>query len=244
MSDVELSPHGDVRVSAGPEDAAPAREPVRRRPRPLAALTSVLRGLYLVAAVQAYALAAAWLMVLLQALGESEEGVNTWVRIVGIVGLVGLPVLLLTGPLFLAWSYRAQRNLWVLNVRDVRYRPGWAFGAWFVPLANLVLPMRVVEDLWHGSRRLMNPFDRGPAGPVTLVRRWWYRALTATFLPFLAAVVIAGAAESESRDGARFGLFLIAVACVVSASSATAARAVVSEIAEMRHRRVSAATST
>ena len=53
--------------------------------------------------------------------------------------------------LFLIWFYRAYRNLIRTGISDVRYAPGWAVGAWFIPIFNLFRPKQVANDIWKGS---------------------------------------------------------------------------------------------
>lgn len=58
---------------------------------------------------------------------------------------------LLTGPLFASWLFRACRNLQLYGLR-LRRAPGWAWGAWFVPVISLWWPKQVVDDAVRGSR--------------------------------------------------------------------------------------------
>lgn len=77
-----------------------------------------------------------------------------------------LGALLVTGVLVMIWLYRARRNLDAMPVPAPGLRAGWAVGGWFVPLANLVVPARVMASVVRcslpGARRM-------PA----LVWLWW-----------------------------------------------------------------------
>ena len=57
-------------------------------------------------------------------------------------------VVLLTTVSFLAWIYRAHKNLKALGAMDLKYSPGWAIGGFFVPLLNMVRPYQVVTEIW------------------------------------------------------------------------------------------------
>lgn len=52
-----------------------------------------------------------------------------------------------------AWTSRSYRNLRSLGVGHLRFTEGWAVGAWFIPLFNLIRPKQIVNDIWRGSGR-------------------------------------------------------------------------------------------
>jgi hypothetical protein len=73
----------------------------------------------------------------------------------GAAGLV-LAVLILMGAvgsagLFIAWLYRARRNLNRIEGARPRWGSGWALACWFIPVANAVLPGLVVADVARNS---------------------------------------------------------------------------------------------
>lgn len=70
--------------------------------------------------------------------------------------------------------------LWFARVRAVaerfapgqlRYRPYMAVVGWFIPVANLFLPKRIANDVWHAS----SPHGRGDGTTPTsrLLQGWW-----------------------------------------------------------------------
>ncbi|MFO7592312.1 MAG: DUF4328 domain-containing protein [Acidimicrobiia bacterium] len=63
---------------------------------------------------------------------------------------LGLTVLVVA-PVFVTWMWRAAKNQQALGRAPERLGPGWAIGGWFIPLANLVIPVLIVQDLWRGS---------------------------------------------------------------------------------------------
>lgn len=64
------------------------------------------------------------------------------------------------------WMHRAFRNLPALGATDLRWSPGWAAGAWFIPLASLVIPFLVARELWARA-------GGQPAPPWQLMPVWW-----------------------------------------------------------------------
>lgn len=68
---------------------------------------------------------------------------------------------------FIAWLYRARRNLDGMPDARPRWSPGWTVAGWFIPVLNLVLPYLVVVDIVRESA----PPARSRL--VRLVGAWW-----------------------------------------------------------------------
>ncbi|HLN60284.1 MAG TPA: DUF4328 domain-containing protein [Symbiobacteriaceae bacterium] len=74
-----------------------------------------------------------------------------------------------TGVAFLAWSHRAYRNLDSLGAQGLLYSPGWAAGAWFVPVLNLFRPYQIIRELHAAS----DPEQAPPSSFTWLSGIWW-----------------------------------------------------------------------
>jgi TRAP-type C4-dicarboxylate transport system permease large subunit len=87
--------------------------------------------------------------------------------------------------LFIIWMFRAAKNNEALGRTSPRFSPGWSIGAWFIPLANFVIPVLIMQDLWRGSdpatRRGVTSWRAAPAS--ALVGCWW-AALLASLVRF------------------------------------------------------------
>src|SRR5262245_16484676 len=81
-----------------------------------------------------------------------------------VVGVLQVVVFLATGVAFLAWFHRAHKNLMALGGRDFKYTPGWAVGGFLVPFLNLVRPLQVMREVWHGSVTTGLERDTGSSG--------------------------------------------------------------------------------
>jgi hypothetical protein len=68
------------------------------------------------------------------------------------------------GILFIVWLYKAYRSGESRGAEGRRWGPGWAIGGWFIPLANLVIPKMVVNEI----DRMSNP----DAGEPPIDDRW------------------------------------------------------------------------
>jgi hypothetical protein len=62
-------------------------------------------------------------------------------------GLVALAIFVL----LIIWLYRAAKNNEALGRQYPRLGPGWAIGGWFIPVANLVIPFIIMDDVWRGA---------------------------------------------------------------------------------------------
>ena len=67
----------------------------------------------------------------------------------GIVSLLSFAILVL----IIIWTYRATKNNEALGRMYPRLKPGWAIAGWLIPLANAVIPLLILQDLWRGSER-------------------------------------------------------------------------------------------
>jgi len=207
-------------VSAEPEapapplasDAGPAGSPagLGPRPEPLARL-----GNYAAAGV--CAVAAYEILFMVVALVVLVSGSIGGATVLGILNLVFYLVLLGAGIPFIAWFYRAYRNLPLLDVKS-RFSPGWAIACWLIPFANWVLPGVIGDEIWRAGR----PPGRPPrADGLNLARVWWgvYIGMGLLVIPLLILMgLLFGDGE---RSFALWGLLASAM-LIVSAGLAVA----------------------
>ena len=71
----------------------------------------------------------------------------------------------------IVWLRRAYRNLPALGARGLPWSPGWAIGAWFVPILNLFRPYQIVRETWVRSDPAVGPLEQ-PRAPAML--GWWW----------------------------------------------------------------------
>jgi hypothetical protein len=91
---------------------------------------------------------------------------------------------------FIRWFHAAYKNLVPLGQPNLRFKPGWAIGAWFVPILNLWRPKQIANDIWRGSEPNAPAFQgdawKTAAIPVVLTA-WWVLWIAATYVGNLAA---------------------------------------------------------
>ncbi|WP_228472857.1 DUF4328 domain-containing protein [Streptomyces cyaneochromogenes] len=74
--------------------------------------------------------------------------------------------------IFVIWFFRMRRNTGLMAPDQFRNGPGWAIGAWLIPLVNLWMPYRIALDMWGAATPLPAEGERYRARtwPVNL---WW-----------------------------------------------------------------------
>lgn len=99
--------------------------------------------------------------------------------------LVYLTLLLATIPISL-WVYRAQANLHEGGLAGLTYSPGWTVGSFFVPVANLFVPMKAMRELHNRSMGEPEDFAASSVGDVT---SWWSCHLAALLLALVVSFI-------------------------------------------------------
>ena len=103
--------------------------------------------------------------------------------------LIGLVALVAAG-FFIAWFYRAYRNLQRTSLPGLRYDPGWAIGAWFIPVFNWIRPKQMADDIWRAGEAGAQVADASWRGRhvSALVHWWWGLWVSASIVGVTAAI--------------------------------------------------------
>lgn len=121
----------------------------------------------------------------------------------GLVGVAQLIVFVVTLIFWLRWFSRAYKNLPSLGAQHLRFSPGWAVGAWFVPFLNLFRPKAMTDDTWRASDPNAPPVqgDAWREKRVTPLLHWWWALfiLSAILGNFLFRMAFGE--ESETIEG-------------------------------------------
>ena len=83
---------------------------------------------------------------------------------------------IITAITFLTWIHRASRNLQALGNEAQQHSPAMAVNWWFIPFANLLMPYKVMKELWASSAPQspairQNQRTKGTMSP--LIGPWW-----------------------------------------------------------------------
>lgn len=104
---------------------------------------------------------------------EISDGYSEWIlHLLMRTWIGGAVVTLVTAVLFLRWTALATRNAHALSGGTTRYRPAWAVGSYFVPIANLWVPYRAMRETFRVSNPGRGDYGR-PAPQTRLVGAWW-----------------------------------------------------------------------
>jgi hypothetical protein len=181
----------------------------------------VLTGLFVVAAVVALVRAAA-MGTRLHALDDVDaaafasraRGADAFVDVTDVAfALVALAII----PCFIVWCWRAAKNQDVLGRTPQRLGSGFAIGSWFIPLANFVLPVLVIQDLWRGSDASIPRDDpRWRIADRSWLVGWWW----GLFVVPLVAFAGAPADQRHFKEAAVRGANLVALFGMLSAAGA------------------------
>ena len=96
----------------------------------------------------------------------TEREVDDWLAQIEFVSSIAAWGTLIAFVSLVTWLSRSVDNTPSLGGGIARRGPRWAIGAWFIPIANVVMPALIVRDL----ARRMSPQRQGRG---VLVLAWW-----------------------------------------------------------------------
>lgn len=89
------------------------------------------------------------------------------------IGVVHFLVYIACAITFAVLFYRLYANLLPLGADQLQHTPGWAAGAWFVPLLNLFRPVQIAQEIWRKSDPDTVNDRTGESGNSALIGLWW-----------------------------------------------------------------------
>ena len=137
--------------------------------RSLGFMSFVLRSVLCVVALAAVAVAALSLVI-----NRNLGGSMPWPRAAGggvdwaelqtwsgILAACQIALLALATVLLIGWTRRAYRNLPALDVSGLLLHRRWAVVGWLIPVVNLFVPKRILDDTWRASDPAGRPWSNG-----------------------------------------------------------------------------------
>ena len=125
-----------------------------------------------------------------------------------IIAIVFLCTFIVTGITFLKWIYRANLNSRGFGAPNMEFTSGWAVGWYFVPFANLIMPFKVMKEIWQVSGNPQH-WKGEPGSP--LLGWWWGLWLTSNFLGQLSSALSKHIKDAESLKTATITLIIAAI---------------------------------
>jgi uncharacterized protein DUF4328 len=98
----------------------------------------------------------------------------------------------------LVWIWRARANAEVIGAVPQRLSRFWSAACWLVPVANVVLPPRVLGDVWAASCTDRDRHEH--LAWVRLIRVWWVAQWTIIGVVMLILLVAEGMVAIDVDD--------------------------------------------
>ncbi len=145
----------------------------------------VLFGLYLVATIATIAAGAHLVGVLNRLVVGQRVSFSEWddaesYFVAGILFMSTFYTAIM--PFFIWWTRRATCNVTSFGAVNPEFSPAWSVGWWFIPFANLVQPLRVLNQAWRASSPDLPAFESPQwrkARLSALLPVWWVVYLVA-----------------------------------------------------------------
>jgi hypothetical protein len=232
---VEVLPDGTVARPGGEGEARPTGG--------LARAVVVLLGLTAALAV----LTAATRVGLIARLDDFRQGrgaaatVQDASNVVDGFAITTFVLVLITAVVWITWQHRAHAALPALSVVGRRFTPGWVVAWWLIPVANFVMPLLTVAELWKATDPEAGPADWAARPIPALLGLWWACCLLR--FPVLGAVA-SGIGTGQDLDAltARAGVGI--ASDLVMAVAAVLAIVLVRRIEERRRRKALTAAAS
>jgi hypothetical protein len=103
---------------------------------------------------------------------------------------IWLLTFLVCATAFIGWMHAGAKQVQMTRHDVLRYKPGWAIGAWFVPILNWFRPVQIINDLRASGNQDRTTDSRALVG-------WWWGLFV---FDNLVARVIFASGTSESLD--------------------------------------------
>lgn len=120
------------------------------------------------------------------------------------VSVISIIIFVALAVAFLVWLHRVMKNLPALgNPKSrIEYTPGWAVGSFFIPIANLFMPYRAVNEAWSKSNPLVRTEEGlafAPRSASGLLTAWWV-----SWIAFGVVGRLASRLQSDAKDAETF----------------------------------------
>ena len=122
--------------------------------------------------------------------GQIDSSSLGLLAIAGLIGIGFFVAFIVTIVLYLMWLHRAYKNLQALG-QQTDYSPGWAVGYWFIPFINLVMPYKIVNELYEKSNFQGN-------NSSSIVAIWWLTYILSGIIGWMANKITFGTKASEA----------------------------------------------
>lgn len=106
-----------------------------------------------------------------------------------ILQIISVILLTITRIYFLIWVYNMNRNCRNFNSQAMEFTPGWSVGWFFIPVANLFQPYKVMKEIWHVSGNPETGRQLKYSGDNNKILVWWCVTVAAIILSAIVYVM-------------------------------------------------------
>jgi hypothetical protein len=110
--------------------------------------------------------------VMLFFLSDNPDTYNTVYVMSNYLSYVEIALTIATATFFIMWFRRAYFNLHEIGVGGLRYSETMARNAWFIPFTNLIVPLRIMQDIWIETQRAI--FKQNQYKENKKISAWWF----------------------------------------------------------------------
>ncbi|WP_169829135.1 DUF4328 domain-containing protein [Tsuneonella mangrovi] len=157
-----------------------------------------------------------------------REGSAFVVLVYSLASLAFVFSLLISIALVCRWIYQAHANLRAAGI-ETEFTPGWAVGWFFVPIANLVMPFKVMRELWNCSHMIAIQYGGEGDGEI---KTWWGCYLASGFLGW--------ASQPSGNSGSSFDNLLTLSITLLAFTSAWYLQKIMREVSEGQRNQMNA----
>jgi hypothetical protein len=158
------------------------------------------------------------------AFGVDPDRVDTADGLVGGASALELALRVAIAVVFIIWFWRAAKNNEALERLGARLGPGWAIGGWFIPLASLVIPLLIAQNLWKGADPVTPRGDASwrSAPGSSLIGWWWALWVAAAIAAAVASVFGPSVIDSDASDFRAANMWMIAASIAFTGAAVLA----------------------
>jgi hypothetical protein len=151
-----------------------------------------------------------------------------------IVALFQTLVFVAAGVAFLRWTYLTSANAHAFGAQALRYGPWLATLSYFIPIANLAMPLQSLRDVWKAS---VEPRDWEIVKVPALLGFWWFFWLAGNIAGIAAFRL---AVEEDFLEASRTAEMLTTLSDALTAAASVLLALIVRRLTALQQNRTAA----